>query len=309
MVPFIKNEGHEVSLLVRKPEEAIALFPDCILVKGDIFRENLGIDGAYFDRVYHIAGSVNLAKKAETLRVNAEGSYNVCKYVLSNRIPHLVHVSTAYLFGRNWYEISKKVADDYVLQLSKGGVFGVAMERIEFDPVKVSLFRPGILIGEDGLSQAFPTFVRYMARVHRRAEPVRRKIEGTLRLPPVEAVLRLKGNPEGRLNLVHVEDVAEKVAKAEEGVFYLTNPSPPTLEEVVRWIGETLWLRINMVREFNSTPIEAVLQRLTKAFSPYLQGDELPSDIPIKRRINKELVQHIVELVCCGANPRVGYLQ
>ncbi|GAI78022.1 unnamed protein product, partial [marine sediment metagenome] len=88
------------------------------------------------------------------------------------------------------------------------------------------------------------------------------------------------GNPGGKLNLVTVDRVAEAIANTDkEGTFWLTNPDPPTLGQLVEWVGEFLMVRMRIEPEFKPTPIEAQFAKMTSSFAPYLQGDDFPSDL------------------------------
>jgi hypothetical protein len=119
-----------------------------------------------------------------------------------------------------------------------------------------------------------------IARVHRRAETLRRRVEGGLRLPVLRPVFRAKGNPDGYLNMVRVDKVVAKMAEMiEPGTYWLTNPHPPTLRQLAEWISETILVDFKIEPEFKPSPVEYQLARLVSSFMPYLQGDDFPSDI------------------------------
>ncbi len=134
--------------------------------------------------------------------------------------------------------------------------------------------------------------MKLICTVHRRAEIVRRKIEGTLHLPVIEPVFRIKGNPDGKLNLVPLDAVADAMVSITDcGTFYLTNPEPPTLSQLADWVGGLLLLKIRFGREFISMPIEAIFSRVSGPFSCYLQGDNFISDLKSCAVIDRGFVQ------------------
>jgi len=307
LIPHLLERGCEVSALYRSNHPDI---PGVDWVQGDVTQDNLGIrEPPRVDRIYHLAGSVKLGSdrktKDEVFRNNSKGTYNVCKFVLSQGIPHIVYVSTAYLFDRNPYEASKRIAEEYVREVGDGaaeGVFGAGMDRIEHKPVEVAIFRPSIIISNPGFGmpkQAFVEFIRTIARVHYRMEHVRRKLEGTLALPPVEPAFRIKGNPSGNLNLILADDVAKAIAETDSaGTYHLTNPKPPKLSQLAEWVGEALMLRITVEEDFAMSPVERLFSKITKPFSPYLSGDNLPSDLKDSTPVTKGVVQGIAEKAC-----------
>jgi len=238
-----------------------------IPLKGDILQPNLGLNNPpKFDAVYHLAADTNLTGK-ETYRTNVDGTYNVLSFMYDQGIKRLYYVSTAYLEGRNIYEISKRRAENLVHIFRKVHGF------------KVTIFRPSIMVGHSQTGEAFgaKTFyeiVRWIILVHRRAEALRRAIERGLKLPPLEPVFRIRGNPKATLNLVPVDKVAEAIANIKDtGVYYLTNAYPPTLEELAKWVGQVIFLNIRFERNFKPSTIERVFELAASPYLGYLQGE------------------------------------
>lgn len=283
-------KGVTVYALARKPPEPS---DNLVPLKGDItIRHDFGVENipTQFDAAYHLAALLDLGwgKKEELWRTNVEGTFNVLGFCVENNIPHLYFVSTAYTttLGRNPYELSKMVCERNIEPFR------------EVHKLKVTIFKPSILTADSQAlipGGAFYQVVGMIARVHRRAELVRRKVEGTLHLPVIEPVFRIKGNPQGYLNLIPVDAVAEAMAEIEdEGTFWLTNPEPPKLSEIAEWVGEALLLKISFKPEFKPMPIEALFERVASPFLPYLWGDNLRSDLKTKPRVDKEYIQKTV---------------
>ncbi|GAI31675.1 unnamed protein product, partial [marine sediment metagenome] len=129
-----------------------------------------------------------------------------------------------------------------------------------------------------------------------RAEIVRRKIEGTLRLPVIEPVFRMKANPAGKLNLVPVDAVVNAMAEIEEpGSYWLTHPNPPTLEQLVEWVGEFIMVSIKIEPNFKPSPIEAGFEKISASFTPYLWGDDFPSGMKDCPPVTKEFIHDTIK--------------
>jgi nucleoside-diphosphate-sugar epimerase len=269
LIDRLLNQGHTVFGLYRNnlPEPREGL----VVLTGDILEEHLGQTTIYskIDRLYHLAGIVNLGTDRDgmTYKTNVEGTRNVLGFCIKYEIPHILFCSTAYNQGRNVYERSKALAEMIVR---------------ESDIPQKTIFKPSIVLGtpEYPYGGHFSQFTSTIIRVHQRAERVRRAVEGTLRLPPLRPALRIKGNPDGYLNLVRVNKVVARMAEiTAPGTYWLTNKNPPKLSELAEWSSETMMVDIKIEREFKPSPIEYQLGRLLSAFSPYLQGDDFPSDI------------------------------
>lgn len=277
-------QGHRVYGLSRHPPVGSG---NLIPIIGDITKENLGLDSVPRDikSVHHIAGIHSLGddKDGSIWKTNVDGTRNVIYFCAKHSINHLYFTSTAYTQGRNTYEKSKAHCEE--------------MLSICNIP-KVTIFKPSVIMGteEHPYPGHFSQFASLVIKVHKRAEIVRRKIEGTLRLPIVEPVLRIKGNPEGKLNLILIDAVVEAMGSIKDvGAYYLTNPQPPTLGELIQWIGEFAMVNMKMLHEFKPTPIESQFQKMAAAFEPYVWGDDFPSDLkeclPISRKFIHDTIK------------------
>ena len=261
---------------------------------GDITKPNLGLNpgilsdvaGGKIDALYHLAAVHTLGNDKNGLiqKTNVEGTRNVIDFCIRHDVPHLLFCSTAYTSGENPYERSKIASEREISSSTK------------FNGVKATIFKPSVIMGKEDHPYPghFSQFVSLVIRIHRRAELIRRNIEGTLRLPVLEPVFRIKGNPEGKLNLVTVDAVAEAMANIDkEGTFWLTDPNLPTLGQLVEWVGEFLMIDMKIEPDFRPTPIEAVFQRMAAAFEPYLQGDDFSSDLK-ECPITKEFIHKTI---------------
>lgn len=258
-------------------------------VKGDVtVFSNLGIgeDVGQLDLVLHSAAIIDLsdnnqAKKRQLWETNVEGSRNVLSFCHDHRVPRLFYVSTAYTQGRNTYERSKAKVESELALLAPV----LAAEHPGFT---VTVFKPSIIVGNSGTHETlgaagFYDVVRVLAGVHRRAEVLRRKFQGTLHLPSLDIpTVRLPGDPHHLLNLVPVDWVARTIARQADRVdpvgpgevttLYLTHPSPPSLAQLTSWISETIYLDFTIRPAGTFTPSlpERLVTRMMRPFVPYL---------------------------------------
>lgn len=241
------------------------LAPSCQVLIGDITKLDLGLeDVPKIDCVIHCAALLDLGGKREdeVWKVNVDGTRNVVKFCQWHGISPLVFISTAYTQGRNAYEVSKRTCE----------------RDIAASGIKYTILRPSIVIGSPenpGTDQAINHAALAIAKVHRKAETARRKVQDTLALPAIELGARIRGDPQATLNVIPVELVADQIidlGKA-EGIYWVTNPNPPLLEEVADEVGKALGLNIQLVKEFKPSPPELLLQKFLTPFLPYLQGE------------------------------------
>ena len=273
LIPKLLEKGHTVYGLSRHPPAQVK---NLVPLVGDITQPNLGLEKVPedIDVVYHLAGIHSLRQEdndGSIKSTNVDGTQNVLDDLCVHRdIPRLYFASTAYTLGRNPYEKSKMVNEEHIQKYR------------ERQGLKATIFKPSIIMGteEHPYPGHFSQFVSLVVKIHQRAELIRRKVEGSLRLPIIEPVFRIMGNPQGKLNLVTVDAVAEAMANTDkEGTFWLTNPDPPTLGQLVEWVGEFIMVRMRIEPQFKPTPIEAQFMKLANSFAPYLQGDNFPSDL------------------------------
>jgi len=283
LVSKLLEKGHRVYGLSRHPPEARERL---ISLKGDILEPNLGLSKVpkNIRAVHHLAAIHRLGddKDGSIWNTNVEGTQNVIAFCSKHNIPHLYFTSTAYTSGRNVYERSKALCES-IIKMS--------------DIPKVTIFKPSIVMGtkQHFYPGHFSQFVGLVIKIHKRADIVRRKIEGTLRLPIIEPVLRIKANPGGKLNLVSIDAVANAMSEIEKhGTYWLTHPDPPPLEQLVEWVSEFIMVRIKIEPDFKPSPIETMFEKMATAFVPYLWGDDFKSDLKDCPPVTKEFIQETI---------------
>ncbi len=289
LVPRLLAKGHDIYALSRHPP---ARDKNLVPVIGDILKPNLDLVKVpkNIDAVYHLAAIHRLGKDKDgsIWDTNVNGTQNVIDFCVRHDIPHLYFTSTAFTQGRNIYERSKALCETMV---KESGI------------PKVTTFKPSIIMGtkQHFYPGHFSQFVGLVVKLHQRAELVRRKLEGTLCLPVLEPVFRIRGNPSGRLNLIQVDQVAWGMANIEEtGTFWLTHPNPPTLQQLCDWVGELIMVKIKVEPEFKPTPFEAGFQKMIEAFQPYLWGNAFKSNLKLSPPIDKTFIQDTIKRTLQG---------
>ncbi|GAI59032.1 unnamed protein product, partial [marine sediment metagenome] len=201
LLPRLLDKGHRVYGVSRHPP---ALGKNLIPLESDILKPDLGLSKVPkgIQVVQHLAAIHRLGgdKDGSIWRTNVEGTRNVINFCLEHSIPRLFFTSSAYTQGRNTYERSKALCEYMV---SNAGI------------PQVTIFKPSIIMGtpQHFYPGHFSQFVSLLIKIHHRAEVIRRKIEGTLRLPIIEPVFQFKANPQGKLNLVPIDAVASAMAE------------------------------------------------------------------------------------------------
>ncbi len=274
VVPRFLERGNRLKLLVRDVAKAKGLFPDCDIIQGDIVQDDLGIEGPMkVDAVYHLAADINLGTKSDdrVWATNYNGTANVIRFCELNSVPHLFYAGTAYTEkGRNAYEKSKKAAEQLVESC------GIERKTI----FKIGILIPSLKNPGKASTEAPYLLTHGICVLHDREEVVKRRLDGTLRLPMAEPRFRVRGLPDARLNLVPIDVVVDFIVNTTEpGKFWLTHPKPPKLGDLLKWAGEVFCVSIELQPDFEMSDIEALFHEGAKPFLPYLLGDELPSDL------------------------------
>ncbi len=289
VVPRLLERGDNLKLLARDVDKAKEMFPDCDIIQGNIVRDDLGIDQPMkLDAVYHLAADVNLGTKRDDRiwATNYGGTANVVGFCERNSVPSLFYAGTAYTEkGRNAYEKSKKAAEQFV---ESSGIRGKTI-------FKIGIIVPSLKDPSSASMGALYQFVNGIRLIRDRAEVVRKRLEGTLRLPVLEPKFRVRGLPDARLNLVPVDVVADSIVKTTKpGKLWLTHPNPPKLCDLAKWVGKALGISIEFKPDFEMSAIEALFHKGANPFLPYLFGDEFPSDLKDCPDISPEFVRESV---------------
>jgi nucleoside-diphosphate-sugar epimerase len=286
LIQKLISQGHTVYGLSRKP---LVGSRNLIPIVGDILLPDLGIENVLgdIDAVYHLAAKANLGKDIDgsIWHTNVEGTKNVIDFCLKYRILHLYFCSSAYAWPINVYGQSKIACESYIK---------------DSEIPEKTIFKPSIILPSYGnyFAGHFSQFVMLTINTLAKVRATWRKIEETLRLPVLlEPVLRIKGNPEGKLNLVKLDQVIEGMSNIQEtGTFWLTNTDPPTVQQLGDWIGDYIMVKMKVMSEdFTRMPAEVVFDRKIAAFKPYLQGHNLPSDLKDCPPLSREFIQDIVK--------------
>ena len=289
VVPRLLERGDRLRLLVRDVDKARKIYPDCEIVQGDITWDDLGLKQPMkLDAIYHLAADINLGNQSndKVWVTNFQGTVNVVRYCQTNSVPHLFYAGTAYTEkGRNAYEKSKKAAEQFVDSST--------VERKTI--FKIGILVPAMKDAVNASTGALYQFVNGISTVLSRAERVRRRLEGRLRLPGPQAKFRVKGIPEASLNLVHVDVVADFIVKTTSpGKFWLTHPNPTKLNDLADWVGDVLDVPIEFRPDFDMSDSEELFHRGAKPFLSYLQGDDFVSHLKGCPDISAEFVKKSV---------------
>lgn len=288
LLRLLVDRGDTVYALYHKKKPALG-----IPLQGDVTLPNLGLEEVPdLDAVFHTAALVDLGErhKEKVWDTNVNGMHRVLSFCSNHHIERIFFTSTAYTQGRNTYERSKQRCEEMI------------KEEVEAQKLKATIFKISIIAGSqegfavDGAT-GFYDVVRVIARVHRRAEAVRKRFEGTLHLPPLELSVRLKGDPEAEINLVPVDWVAKSILDLieREGAFWITGSRPPILKDLAKWVGEALYLNIKIEPDFTPTPVEGILARLVSPFLAYLKvSDPFESSVDGCPPITREFVYETV---------------
>jgi nucleoside-diphosphate-sugar epimerase len=287
LIPKLLDKGHKIYALSRHPP---APAENLIPLVGDITHPDLGLrEVPKVDGVYHLAGIHSLRQDDNDNSIwqtNVIGTRNVIDFCIKHSIKRLYFTSTAYTLGRNPYETSKIVSEQDIINFA--GLYGF----------KVTIFKPSVIMGTEKHPYLghFNQFVSALIKMLRNIGLIKSTVEEKLSLPILEFTFRIKGNPDGKLNLVRVDAVADAIANIEdEGTFWLTNPDPPLLKDLVKWVGEFLAFDFRIVSDFKPRLLENQFMQIVSAFVPYLEGDNFSSDLNNHPPITREFIHDTIK--------------
>jgi thioester reductase-like protein len=231
----------------------------CRVVAGDVAAEGCGVTSASIGpvtQVWHSAASLRYEDRYadEIRRTNVEGTRRVLELAAELGAESFNHVSTAYVAGRRTGIIREQPMDDGEVNnhYERSKVDAESIVRSAFGP-RVRIFRPSIVVGHSRTLEAttFTGFYGFVRQLVQFRGMVNRMHAGLLERKP----LRLRVDPEALINLVPIDAVAREAvtiarSSVSDGVYHLTNPSPPRIDIAVNAIFDTLALpRPIFVRE------------------------------------------------------------
>ncbi len=282
LVPELLKDGHQVVALVHQTRLST---PGVEFIQGDITQPHFGLDQRHErlwahapDAIVQCAGVVSFKLKDRALltNVNVGGALNTAAYARQLGVP-LYHISTVYVCGdfkgamlpddldmgqchRNEYERSKFTAE--------------ILLRRQHD-LQVTVIRLSILVGDARVVGIPPLNGLYSGI--RGVYLAKRWFERTMALPPIKPSFRLHGDPSATLNIIPVDiaarQVADLVTQNAHGSYYVINPHPPLVREVVCAAGNAIGAEIEMCTDFKPNPAEVLIGKLLSDVLPYLQGE------------------------------------
>jgi long-chain acyl-CoA synthetase len=208
-------------------------------VPGDVSQPGLGLDaatrtglGGRTTRVIHAAADLRLDAPLDELRLtNVNGTAEVLEFARAAHRDHglvrFAHVSTAYVCGRRHGEIREEElsgTDGFANAYEQAKFEGEALVRAAMGDLPVSVFRPGMIVG-DSRTGAIATFNTVYG-------PLRWYLTGHLRLVPARR--------DAPLDFVTSDEVADAIVRlaldpGAEGLTFHLTPRPgtaPTIGEV-----------------------------------------------------------------------------
>lgn len=276
------RQGHKLSLLSRdnKDETAEQRIEKAIkqvasgqeeyekykssikVITGDTGKENLGLTNdeimklGNFDEVLHLAADLSFAEKdrERIMQTNVNGTLNILNFVEKTGSKRINFVSTAYVCGKkegnieeslipedqrpkfnNPYEESKYRAEQIVQSWSKK------------TNIPATIIRPSIIVKKGETSSRFGYYAFASAFAFLRQEIIL-----------AEKEIEFPCNLSSSINIISIQDATKSILKiinkeSEEDIkiFHLTNPHPPSTQELFENSFEILGLS-NKIKMINS---------------------------------------------------------
>ncbi len=226
------------------------------------------------DRIVHSAACLQTvnADEGEPFATNVEGVKTLARWADAHDVPVFHFVSTAYTCGRDMalarevfhtpqprfvtdYELSKWQAEEFLLN------WAARSGR------RLTILRPALVVGDSttGFTTQYGGFYQVARVVEMMAEFFSdQRRTGELCLP-----LRIAADPSGSQNFVPVDYVARAIVEIVERdtnthqIYHLTNPAPPSNDEVRRWLEDYYQVRGgHFVDRVDTTTSESLAERM-----------------------------------------------
>lgn len=280
LVPGLINQGHDLTLMVRPTKKKTAVerakekFPDLPIevMPYDILEDFTG-HWPSFDSLWHSAAILDLgeSRSEEIWRTNVSGTQHMLQLAKAIGCSEFNFISTAYTDGRNTYERSKLECQRIIHEFEFGR------------EVAIKVFKPSVIIGtpeNPGPIQGVTLVAKAIFMVHRKAEKARKFVQEHMLLPVMDMGIRLPGDPAAHLNVIPVDVVTDNIIRLAQGertdgYFNITNPNPPTVNEVAQEIGTAFDIDFRIEQKFKASIPERIIRTQTKALSPYLWEDQV----------------------------------
>ncbi|MBW2271863.1 MAG: NAD-dependent epimerase/dehydratase family protein [Deltaproteobacteria bacterium] len=228
LLPRLLADGHRATVLLL-PEEDEAGLAGCPVVRGDITRPE-SLEGLFegCDAVVHLAAAVGYGQTLERCRrINRDGTGNVVAAAVAADLRRFVQLSSVSVYGRR---PGVPVGEDTPLRKT-GDPYGdtkieaeeLLLEYARRGEIDLTILRPTVIYGP-GDDKFLPKLVENLR----------------------SGRARIIGSGENRVDAVHVEDVAELIARvlADEravgGVYNVNNPGNPSWNELLECVADAL---------------------------------------------------------------------
>lgn len=322
LMQLLVKHGHHVYIVVRNklgktPEQRLAQLVDeelrteVTLINGDLSQDGAGISQedldlmhGEVDTVIHSAALVKFDQDLadELQEINVEGTRRMLEVATAIEARNFYYVSTAYTAGRlldvheelhpidgefhNPYERTKCTAEHLVA--------GSANDRMH-----TAIFRPSVIIGDSktGLADTSLTIYGFIKGIRLFSRKMGKEFHNR--------TFRLQADPHATQNVVPVDYVCEALAAAVDqgvqgGVYHVTNPEPPTNEQIFDTILAKLGLNkdaIEVCKELRAEDMSAEeqwLNSLVETYRVYLYNNAHFHDDNLRRLLatqGKETLQ------------------
>ena len=279
-VDRLRTTLHElVDAYEMDPELHAAIDARVHAVAGNLWESNCGVESLPVEspEFWHCAASLQYHDRHKTQidQTNIRGTANALDLAekLDARVFNMV--STAYVCGNQSGIIREERADAALVNNHYEASKIEAEALVHESRLPSRVMRPGIVIGHSQTKHALNYnglygFIRGLskfARALERAQP------GLAR----ELKVQLRADPDGGLGLVAVDHVAFEaaalsLANAPEGIYHLTNPTPPSVGETLDACFDAAGLRrphyVPQGTELGS--IDRKLQRSVDFYNSYI---------------------------------------
>ncbi|MDL5046538.1 SDR family oxidoreductase [Oscillatoria amoena NRMC-F 0135] len=224
---------------------------------GDLRRDNfgltdresaaIGLPGAR--AIWHLAAALDLTEtnRDEVFETNVNGTQRLLNFMAAHGIADMHYFSTFAVHGRR----SDGVAREEILsqradfrnsyEESKWRTEQMVWAARDAGRIRAAIYRPSIVVGDSvhGRYEQFNSFNHAFDMASRLRRKLSERAGIDPAVTPLDFQMRVPGVPSATLNIVPLDYVVETTMRLydsgqwEGGIFHITNPNPPRLDEMM----------------------------------------------------------------------------
>jgi len=258
------------------------------------------------DRIIHCASDTSFSerKRQQVWAANVDFCEALVDFAVKARILHLIHISTAYVAGRQNGPCSEEPINNHrfynVYEESKTAAELLLLDRCSKENIRLTIIRPSIVYGDSRtgrtlrfnalyypvkialfLKKIFEDDIREKGGEKAAEAGVSIEPDGSTRLP-----IRIEVQKNSGVNLIPIDIFINAFFaliddSSTEGIYHIVNPELTRIEDIIDYVQKQFKLKGIQAcgpEDFLRKPrnsLELLFERYLEAYSPYIKDTRI----------------------------------